>query len=304
MDNGSAAPLRSGRLPGMTAEHPRPVLRPGLRLARRCDGHLQAGLSPALRSGLPDTPLGRRLARALHQLDADPPEGADGLLVRLAGLLVDGRELARTLEEHPDQGPEVAAAYHRHGAAARSRWRHRADVRVQVTGPEGWREVASSLLARQGIGLVPSDRPGDLRLLLHVGEPSAALADPLLRAGMPHLWAGTSAGEVGLGPFVDPGRTPCRRCVVADLSGRDPGHALLREQYVDPVGDVPEPVDPALMTMAVAWAVRDVVAWVDGSVPSSWGATIQLPAEGAPREQRHRRQPECGCSWTQGWRAG
>ena len=59
-----------------------------------------------------------------------------------------------------------------------------------------------------------------------------------------------------------------------------------------------------MATMAVAWAVRDVVTWADGSVPSSWGATIQLPVEGAPREQRHLRQPECGCSWTQGWRAG
>jgi hypothetical protein len=281
----------------------RPVLRPGLRLARRCDGLLQAGLEPGARLGLPDSPAARRLAEALARLDERPPPGAADALTRLGPLLVDGDELAALLADAPGHRGAIAAAYHRHGAAAAGRWRARGRTRVRVDGPAGLAEQAGSLLTASGVAVAPRGR-ADVHLLLHVGEPPPDRADPLLRDGVPHLWAGTSAGRVTAGPFVEPGRTACRRCVVAHRSAVDPGHALLLEQYADADGDVPEPADPALLATAVARAVRDLVAWADGETPLTWSATADVPADDVPVLRRFARHPECGCSWTGAWLAG
>lgn len=282
----------------------RPVLRPGLRLTRRCDGLLQAGLRPPHRIGLPDSPLARLLAGSLQQWEKNPPEGTADLLDRLTDVLVDGRELRGLLRANPGRQGAVAAAVLQHGDSGIDKWHRRTQITVQVSGPPRWSELAEALLGENGLKAVPLEEPADLQLFLHVGEPDSGRADSAVREGIPHLWAGTSAGEVTVGPFVDPGRTPCRRCVIASLSGVDPGHAVVREQYVGRVGEVPEPVDPSLLTMAIGIAVREVVTWADDAEPATWGATMVLPAVGVPREQRYRRQPECGCSWSGAWLAG
>lgn len=281
----------------------RPVLRPGLRLARRCDGLLQAGLDAGARVVLPDSPAARRLAGALTRFDGRAPAEASDALARLEPLLVDGSELARLLRAEPEHRGAIAASYHRHGAAGARRWRARGETRVAVSGPDGPADLARRLLRASGLGVATGGLAG-VHLLLHVGEPPPDRADDLLRVGLPHLWAGTVAGRVSAGPFVDPGRTACRRCVVAHRSAVDPGHALLLEQYADPGGDVPEPADPALLAMAVARAVRDLVAWADGETPATWSATADLPVEGVPELRRWARHPACGCSWTGAWLAG
>ena len=92
--------------------------------------------------------------------------------------------------------------------------------------------------------------------------------------------------------------------MVAHRSAVDPGHALLLEQYAVPDGDVPEPADPALLTMAVARAVRDLAAWADGETPATWSATARIAVDGVPELERFARHPACGCSWTGAWLAG
>lgn len=288
----------------MTLDRWHVVLRPGLRLARRCDGLLQAGLHRPLRIGLADSAVARRMADPLRHLDGAVVSGAEEVLDQLTDLLMDARTLGELLRTNEGREGSVAAAALEHGDAARTIWRQRSQVRVQVSGPDGWVDLASTLMERNGLGLTRLTGEADLHLLLHVGEPESARADAMLRGGTAHVWAGTSAGEVTIGPFVDPGRTPCRRCVIAAMSSTDPGHALVREQYVGRNGDLPEPEDPALVTMAVAWAVREIVAWADGITPTTWGTTIVLPTTGMPRERRFLRQPECGCSWTGAWLAG
>lgn len=288
----------------MTHDRRHLVLRPGLRLARRCDGLLQAGLTRPHRAGLADSPLARRLAIALRHFDQTVPEGTDEMLADLSALLMDGRALLGLLRSNEGQEGSIAALAHEHGNSTTRLWRRRAEVRVQVSGPGSWCDLARHLLKAHGLTIAGARDPADVHLLLHVGEPESGRADEMLRTGTAHVWAGTSAGEVAVGPFVDPGRTPCRRCVIAALSSVDPGHALVREQYVGRDGDLPEPEDPSLLTMAIAWSVREIVAWVDGITPTTWGTTVVLPRQGAPRERRFLRQPECGCSWTGAWLAG
>ena len=57
--------------------------------------------------------------------------------------------------------------------------------------------------------------------------------------------------------------------------------------------------DPVLTALAHAWAVRDVVAHLDGRRPATWSRTVWLDPEPAHRqEQDWSRHPECGCSWS------
>jgi hypothetical protein len=61
---------------------------------------------------------------------------------------------------------------------------------------------------------------------------------------------------------------------------------------------LPDLVDPALAAIALAWAVRDVVAHLDGKQPSTWSRTLALgPDPNLRREELWLRHPMCGCCW-------
>jgi len=106
-----------------------------------------------------------------------------------------------------------------------------------------------------------------------------------------------------IGPFVVPGRTACLRCVDAHRTDADPSWPLLVRQYAaasirDRVDGAPEPVDPLLAALALAWAARDLATYVDGRRPSTWSATITVQPDLSELETRSwLRHPACGCSW-------
>jgi bacteriocin biosynthesis cyclodehydratase domain-containing protein len=114
-------------------------------------------------------------------------------------------------------------------------------------------------------------------------------------------------GRAVVGPFVEPGRAACLRCVDAHHTDVDPTWPLLVRQHAaatrrrPAVPDAlapPEPVDPLLATLALAWAVRDVTSWVEGVAPSLLSSTLTLDPTLADVEVRTwTRHPGCGCSW-------
>ncbi len=136
--------------------------------------------------------------------------------------------------------------------------------------------------------------------MLSDGEPDRDALDEALRTGRPHLVLTASSGAVRVGPFVVPGLTACLRCVDAHLGERDERRALVLHQHLsagpDPHG-LPAPLDPALMTLAIAWAVRDVLDFVAGDPPSTWSTTVDLAPGLALDRQTWRRHPHCGCCW-------
>jgi hypothetical protein len=87
------------------------------------------------------------------------------------------------------------------------------------------------------------------------------------------------------------------RCVDAHLAEHDPRRAVVLEQSgrQGPAGV--EPRDPTLLTLAVAWAVRDVIRFVDGTAPATWSATVTIGADAMPVRRPWGRHPHCGCSW-------
>src|SRR5262249_59908079 len=91
------------------------------------------------------------------------------------------------------------------------------------------------------------DAGARLGLVMTYGEPRRALADALMREDEPHLWVAAYPRRVRLGPFVEPGRSACLRCVDAHLGERDARRATVLHQ-LDELPRAPDLVpDPSLV---------------------------------------------------------
>jgi bacteriocin biosynthesis cyclodehydratase domain-containing protein len=255
------------------------ALAPGLRVVRRGVSHLQIGLYDGRRALVPRTPdVEHTLGALVDRRPVDP--GPDGLAA------------LATLQEH---GCLVAADDH-----AR-RTRRLRDGRVSLLGHL---PGARDLLARSGVRLAGAHTDADVALVGGTGEVDRDRLDPLVRRGTSHLVVRLVDGAALVGPFVVPGVTACLRCIDAHRSIADPDHVPVTNRYVRatsrPRGDgTPDVTDPVLTALALAWAVRDVVAHLDGRRPATWSRTVFLDPEPSLRwEQDWSRHPECGCSWS------
>lgn len=252
---------------------PRLRLRPGMRVSDRSDSTVQVGLHPGHHVVLPDTGDVRALLSVLaHGIDADrvPVDQRDPLnRLRDAALLVD-----------PDD------------ALLRSRVRDHTRVRVYADP-----SLTAHVVRLLGeVGLHDSrGRSGSVALIVTTGaEPRRDSLDRLVQSDTAHLLVTAVAGRVRVGPYVVPGLTACLRCVDEHLTDRDPRHPLLVEQHLgtDPE-DRPRADD---LGLALAWAVRDLVALIEGDRPTTWSTTVDLDS-GPPVLQSWRRHPRCGCAW-------
>lgn len=258
-----------------------PLLAPGLRVVSRGADQLQVGLHDGRRVLLPRSErVEHALALLLERraLDADPT--CAEVLERLdrSGCL-----------EVPSarDGAHVAVLGHVEAAALPER----------AALPE-----VDGLFAAAGVQTTTSLEQADVVLVLSTGELDRARLDPLLRGGTSHLVVRLVDGGALLGPFVVPGTTACLRCIDAHESLLDPDHVVVTARYarasVRPRADGVPDVDPALATVALGWAVRDVVAHLAGAEPSTWSRTLFL---GPDLRQRHEREwlrhPTCGCCW-------
>ncbi|MGH3509339.1 MAG: TOMM precursor leader peptide-binding protein [Nocardioidaceae bacterium] len=263
----------------------RPVLRPGTHVLTRADGSLQIGIDP--RHALRLTPSTRVLA-TLDRLGS--PAECDGVAA----------------------DPDLLALLDRHGLLVAETQLHRsaAPTRLRVD-VRGFGHAASRLLVEEVRRQLDraalscegrDDRDGVVGVLCGVGEPDRILADPWTRDGTAYLLVRLREGHVLLGPFVQPGRTACLRCVDAHLTDLDASWPVLVHQYAvassrDRPDGATEPVDPLLVGLAAAWAARDLATYVAGRRPATWSTTIRIEPELAAFEtQRWLRHPDCGCS--------
>lgn len=259
--------------------------RPGVCVVRRDADHLQIGLDPPHRVLVTDSPevqavldaIGR--GRPLPELTATTQECVDRLID--AGLL--------------------AHAHTRQDAD-----RRRAAAEVQVFGP--WRAAAGRLLAEAGVRVRPatagaamprdagSAEAPDVVLLTSVGEIDREVVDDYQRTGQPHLAVAGVDGKLRVGPFVVPGQTACLRCLDASWTVQDPRRAVIVSQYATSETWC-EPPDGLLLTLALAWAVRDVVTHLEGGHPATWSRTVEIDDRLEPVTTSWLRHPHCGCAW-------
>lgn len=248
------------------AQLTRPAFRDALRVVRRDDRRLQIGLDPPHRLVLDDQP---GLYDTLAHLDRRPPDQLQGLVDRLVtdGWIVD---LAGRPRPH---------------AAARS-----VRLRVDVLLDDA---VTRAVVAA---GLVRSDR-ADTHLVVTTGEPRRSVSDALVRDDVTHLWLSVHPTGVRVGPFVDPGRTACLRCLDAHLGDRDPRRATVLRQLEDlPHTRAVDP-DPHLVQIGAAWAVRDIVRHLDGQTPTLRSATVTVSRDLEVERRDWLRHAHCGCAW-------
>lgn len=288
----------AGPLPGQ------PRLLPGTAVARRDAQHLQVGLD-ARAAVLPDTPEVRRVLSALQEgsplaADLRDSPGTALALGRLhtAGLLVDGPALRTSLASYaagPVERAALAATWCADPAGAAACWAVRRQAVVAVDGPSPDRVTVERLLATAGVPTRTG--PPDVVLVLRERQPHRSEVDTLTQQDRPHLLVHGELDHVVLGPFVAPGRTACLRCLDAHLADLDPRRPLVLEQQTDVTA--PVPLDPVLWQLALAWAVRDVLRWVDGERPSTWSATVRLGPDPSPQRQEWLRHPRCGCGWAE-----
>ena len=244
----------------------RPVLRDGLHVVRRDDRHLQVGLDPPDRLVLTDRP---GLRDALTHLDRRPPDAVRGVVDRLVseGWVVDG-------------------------AAPRPDASSRAPVALTVDATIEDRMVRACLAA--GLARSPD---ASTRLVATVGEPRRRVSDALVRDDICHLWLAVLPRAVRIGPFVEPGRTACLRCVDAHLGDLDPRRATVLHQLEELPNAPARDPDPCLVQIGIAWAVRDVVRRLDERDPALRSATITVSEHLDVTRRDWLRHPHCGCAW-------
>jgi len=243
---------------------PGPRLRPGLQVVRRDERHLQIGLDPPWRLVVPDEP---EIHALLDDLTAGraaaPPESAAAHAV-----LRDLDRLDMLIRPAPAQLP-----------------------RVTVTGAPPLVAIARTLLEEAG---VPLGDAGEVALVLTDGEPRRAEIDEHMRAGRPHLLLTARPDCYEVGPLVVPGRTACLRCLDAHRAEADPRRPVVVEQLA---GAPLAPDDPVLAQLATCWAVRELLAALEGRAAATWSATFTLDGSLRPTHTAWVRHPHCGCSW-------
>jgi hypothetical protein len=245
----------------------RPVLRPGLHVVRRDDRHLQLGLDPPDRLVLADRP---GLHDSLTHLERRPPAHLRDVFDRLVS-----------------DGWVVDAGARRTGPAA-------ARPALAVSTDPLLEEHVARVVASAGLIRSPES---PVRLVATIGEPARTVSDALVRDDVSHLWLAVLPSAVRLGPFVDPGRTTCLRCVDAHLGDLDPRRATVLHQLQELNAAPQADPDPCLVQVAVAWAVRDVVRRLHGHPPALGSATLTLTHDLEVTRRDWLRHPHCGCAW-------
>ncbi|MDQ4054932.1 MAG: hypothetical protein M3237_19870 [Actinomycetota bacterium] len=266
----------------------RPTLRPGLHVVRRDDSTLQIGLDPPARVLAPDTVGVRRLLGDLAS--ARPP---DDLSSEAAACLIE--LVAADLVVSADRRTALAAQF---GPGAEQRLQARAGASAAVHGPEPLRDRAGRALSDAGVSPPDGPEPPTVWLVLSEGEPLRGALDDLVREGAPHLLVTSRAGRLETGPFVMPGRTACLRCVDAHRAEPDPRRHLVVEQVARAVAaGAVEPRDDLLWSLALSWAVRDLLRFLEGDRPSTWSTSFEIGPTDAPLTREWTRHPHCGCAW-------
>ncbi len=106
---------------------------------------------------------------------------------------------------------------------------------------------------------------------LAVHSPDPLDSEPLLAAGIPHLYAGVVEATGVVGPLVLPGETPCAECLQRWRVERDPTWPRLLAQWRSRRPRTPPACDVALAAAVAGTAAGHALAFLDG-----------LSAAGAP----------------------
>jgi bacteriocin biosynthesis cyclodehydratase domain-containing protein len=154
--------------------------------------------------------------------------------------------------------------------------------------------VASALhRAAPGVDTHPVRR-GAASLLVQLGyaQPTALVAAGHASRQQPHLAVAVRDGVAVIGPFVPPSGAPCLQCVELHRRDRDAD----RPEPVDRLdGAAVEPCAVATLLAATGYATAEVLTYLDGGRPETFGAAVEVAAPGRFRRRSWPPHPGCGC---------
>ncbi|GAA0802796.1 hypothetical protein Sya03_03620 [Spirilliplanes yamanashiensis] len=139
---------------------------------------------------------------------------------------------------------------------------------------------------------------GHATLVVQLGhdEPVALVAAGHAQRRQPYLAVAVQEGTPVVGPLTVPGRTPCLHCIDSHRRDRDPA--------APPVGpgSGAEPCAVTTLVAAAAFAVAEILQFVEGGRPETAGATVDVRGAGRLRRRSWPRHPGCGCGAPRGRR--
>lgn len=143
-------------------------------------------------------------------------------------------------------------------------------------------------------GAAGGSGPPDLVVVIEHRAADPGRVRELVGDGVAHLSVVVREADVLVGPFVRPGLDPCLRCVDLHRAEIDPCWPQVAQQLRDVTA--PEHEESVVAAVAASVAAGQVLAFVDGSVPRTAAACLEIPAPDAmPRLRETSRHPLCGC---------
>ncbi|MVO83262.1 ThiF family adenylyltransferase [Streptomyces sp. p1417] len=171
------------------------------------------------------------------------------------------------------------------------------------------RDAAAGAVVRRAAPGRPPRHPGDrgdgerpLSLVvlaprdgLDAFAPDPGVAEPLISAGTPHLYAGVIEGTGVVGPLVLPGVSACAGCLVLARAEEDAAWPRLLAQWRSGHRRQVPACDLALATAVAGLAAARALAFLDGADPVA-GVRWEASTPGFDwRRQRTRAHPSCPC---------
>ena len=126
--------------------------------------------------------------------------------------------------------------------------------------------------------------------------PDPGLSEELRESGTPHLYTGVIENTGVVGPLVLPGDAPCAGCLALEREAREPGWSRMVAQWRSGRATAVHACDSALAAVVAGVAVVHALSFLDGSLPPSVGARLELvPPDLAGEPQRISPQSDCPC---------
>ncbi|MGW0549358.1 ThiF family adenylyltransferase [Streptomyces altiplanensis] len=161
---------------------------------------------------------------------------------------------------------------------------------AEIAGPAG--TAGSAAGGEPGLSLViVAPRDGTAAY-----APDPLAAEPWLRSGTPHLYAGVAEATGVVGPLVLPGGSACAGCMALGREERDPGWLRMLAQWRSGRGGPVPACDIGLATAVAGLAAAHALSFLDGELPATtgvrWETSMPLLDWRQERMEPHR---DCSC---------
>ncbi|MGX1881130.1 ThiF family adenylyltransferase [Streptomyces sp. NPDC055287] len=126
--------------------------------------------------------------------------------------------------------------------------------------------------------------------------PDPLAAEPWLRSGTPHLYAGVAEATGVVGPLVLPGGSACAGCMALGWADRDPGWLRMLAQWRSGRGGPVPACDIGLATSVAGLAAAHALSFLDGELPATTGVRweVSMPLLDW-RQERMSPHHDCPC---------